>query len=1758
MARQPGKTPKAPKQGKANKVTRPSVAAIPDDTVWSVQTATVSVNPAAAGPAGALLEGHVGAQYLLPLLTGSEARGLPGVIVMRVAFQRAGLGHPMDDVIVSGVDQRGRPATLELQAKRTVAFTASDPIFADVVAMATQVAAKPEFATTRYEIAVAIARTSTKIEQHIQNVLKWAREYRDAQSFFRRLNQSGAAHQAMRDFVAAFRTHAKAAGAAHGDADIWLLLSRFHVLAFDFEQPGSQCALLARDRCAMLLAQQDLGRAGEMLDSLCQIALELDTAGGDIDAASLRERLASVRGYRLRGERRLYAARERLAQMKDSVLGGITSNVRAVTIDRSQYVAGALSALEQCRYLEIRGAGGVGKSGVLKDLAQRIAADTGVAVIAPNRIPGGGWSCLQAQLGCDASARELLTDLAGDGGAVLLIDNLDRFDDARERATVVDLMNAAAEVDGFCVVVTVRQDFDADAREWLPQQALQRLGYAAPLLVEELNTEEVAELRESDPALASLLRPGHPAEKLVRNLYRLKRLAQEPAAAEGTVYSEAQMAQQWWQTGDAADSKGRLQRRQVLRSLAVHELSSSAPLDINGMPADAVEALVISGSLRLVSAVMVEPTHDVLKDWAVGCLLYHEPDHLALLPLTAPAPARLVRGVELAARMHAEFSADATGWQAMLELVSVPGAHGSWRRAVLLALSRSERAQDVLNRCLPVLATNGAAVLCDLLRAAIAIECQPAAPLWAKLGVDTSLLSDDMVIPRGPSWFRLIVWSLAIGERLPGTAAAQFGELYSRWCTAFTAKDELSPLLVARLHTWLIQVEDRNHPDRFDLNVDNAADRSFQLSMTGAQEDDLRTAFLFWCKVCPNETDAYLRRIASHPGRRTIFRHLLTFSGTAAEAAPAALADLFLKLLTEGDERQSYRHTRLQDTFVEWDREYYPASPARAPFLNLLQADKEQGLRLIRGVISYAVAVSAQDSDVDDNGIEIPLAGGTRTFAQSLTYTWSRSYGSDVNIVTSALMALEGWAHLRIEQGAPVQSVIDDVLGPEGTPAAYLLVAIDVMLSHWPATRGAIWPFAASATLLAMDRDRYAADLVHAQIATDFLRPEPVNLIRLENLQQRRSRRVPLDTVLVNFGAFGPSVVREAMQAALLGDVARLGPPEVHARGLANPQYAAMSALNRLSLANYRWKHDKEADDYSARYVMPAEEAQMQDALRLKSMQSDAEFSMRTQLMQALTSTTCSPQLLEQGVRWAHGGITALHVEEESDDASGRTRTQLMVAALVMRDGTRAIRTTYGAWAKTMLIEAAVTAPAQNSYVQELPYNAAAITAVGLLAMYRHDSDLENLSHLLHMAVKREANMVSVLRAELAAQRSLPVELARTFVRLGMVSAIYTLPRHGDIGAVGIENYAAHRKALQEAQARDEQARLQVAVDAEIAWLANGGDEPAWPALPDPNPPKERHRLTRTPRWPAERAAAPPRQFSLNAALAARWLSLVAELWQEHCPALLQAFVKYLQPWTAGANGANCEEDEEPGELAFEWNRAYFPAALVAAIPAGEAGIREYVLAPLEKIAEERFLDAAEAILHALDPLWLSKQMVSDDLAVMVRQLLVERLVATRYWHRLAAQRSDGIEVHLGGAIAAMFLGHHDIGVGPHCYLLPPGTNRAYLALPLLTQLTEQAAGSAFVAIAFLQLLKVQPHEGQLPFLVRAVKAWWHRYGASAEFWADRGISKRLSDWIKAAVQNSPAPSAMISNNDLAAIVDMLAQCGTPLASALEELLATR
>jgi hypothetical protein len=143
-------------------------------------------------------------------------------------------------------------------------------------------------------------------------------------------------------------------------------------------------------------------------------------------------------------------------------------------------------------------------------------------------------------------------------------------------------------------------------------------------------------------------------------------------------------------------------------------------------------------------------------------------------------------------------------------------------------------------------------------------------------------------------------------------------------------------------------------------------------------------------------------------------------------------------------------------------------------------------------------------------------------------------------------MALEAWDHRRIEAGEPVDKVLTDVIGTANPPAAYLLVAVDLLLSHWPKTRVAALPFLACPQPLCLDQQRTINDGVNIPdlFGLKAQQQEPVGAASLASLKSRPSRRRMLSRFLGLY-ALDESVENHDVLAELLRRAAaRLGPPK--------------------------------------------------------------------------------------------------------------------------------------------------------------------------------------------------------------------------------------------------------------------------------------------------------------------------------------------------------------------------------------------------------------------------------------------------------------------------------------------------------------------------------------------------------------------------------------------------------------------------------------
>ncbi|HDR9224187.1 TPA: ATP-binding protein [Burkholderia vietnamiensis] len=1707
------------------------------------------MSTAASGPAGAHFEGQVAAFYLLAMLCGAPPRGLPGTAIDRIALQQANTGRPLDDVIVHAVDGSGRPAVLEIQVKRTITFTPADPVFRKVVGQIAEAVRRPDFWPTQYGLAIATARGSRKIDGPYQDVLALARQIGDAETFVSQLKLSGVANDDMRAFVKTFQDHLKEEGAPHDDETTWKLLRRLQILTFDFTAPGSASEDLARERAVRTLHADDASRVDAFWGNLVELAISVAKNGGDRSRTTLLESL-HPRGFRFAADRRHITARAALAEHARQALADIDNRVGKVVLKRHERVAAVHEAFDAGHYVELRGDAGVGKSGVLRQVAESLQTEGQVLVLSPGRCVPRGWTAMRAQIGFEGTANELLVELANNGGAILFVDNLDSFN-GEERLTVVDMLRAAADVPGVSVLATARTEFGVEEPSWLPEDALDKLKRASPVTIDALSKAEIEQLVNSDPALSPLLSENHPARQVTRNLFRLARVASRPAA-DLLPHTEAEMASQWWYTADGERDTGWRDRARLLNDLARQTLTGPDGLDVSTQSAQPIDALVQSGTLRSLGPDRVSFRHDVLREWAIACALRADVSLIDRLELGRPAVAIFARGIELAARMMAERATDGSEWYTFLERLSGDGAHKSWRRAATLALARSEAAEAVLPRVQPVLFANQALLLRELLRTVMAVEVVPASTAFAAAGVDPKLLPAGMTVPKGRAWFALVLWLLSIGDGVPAEAISEVVDLYTGLSIGTLGLTAITPFTTRQLYRWLRLMEPGNHPP--GPNEGPRFWEGLKRDQFQSVRQDLHSGFIMFARTTPDLAAEYLRAVAQGEHNDDLVRSILKTRGTLAQAAPTELARLTEQALIEKPRPRHRRfHDEREEAFTFVDHEFLPASPAQGPFFELLLHAPADGLSLIHRLVDHAIAHGTRGRDAGENAITLVYADGARTFPWTGAYFWSRN--CNYYAITSALMALEAWGHQRIEAGEPFDVVLRDVLGPPGSCAAYLLVAVDLIISHWPKSASSAAEFLGCPELLCLDHTRQVRDQVET---SDFfglkaLQTEPRGTVSAAALNKQLSRRMTLDGLIGNYALSTEPEQLQKLRGLLRDAADRLGPAGAQAN-LGNPEFMVLHALNLADPANWSEVDVQRKDGSTVKarqYVSPAAEQDHLQVLRDAAAAKSSDFAMQSAITLGIENPSrFSPDRLQSAVAWANGPAPEPTASTDDDDASPNMRREAVLAAamMVMRDGDASLRDTHGDWARARLQDA--LASDGHDPVHQiragLRFNPVAIAYTGLIYALAQWNTQDDVKALLAVAAEGHHAAAHGFGAAIEALLRVDERLPRALLRCALRACIVPV-RKWDISEEEEAKRGERRKAA-----------AAIAVDAEMVWLEGAGPEPAWPVFPKEHVrPRRRLRLPVAPMQfedPPEAEELSPEEEVYHQT-AALWLRQVQGIGNADKFPWLRDVANAYMSWTIAANGGDLVDGEEADDTPSEWNSVFF--ALTARCTVGLSATEvANLVTPISALPEQNFFDVLADLLRSFDAVYFGGGNVDASVAVAVRSGFADRMMESWGWKRLKGTKETSIERHIAPAIATLFFNDYNFVAPTKSYLLEKGVERLGPFLTVLARLTHSGP-SPFVALVLLNLLEVAPRAEHLGLLVQAGKIWLATYPDFRSFWIDHGFGKRWCEIVErihilhpVAIDADAAIRADVDNT-----VAELVGLGVPEANRLEELL---
>lgn len=1652
-------------------------------------------SPVGRGGAGTYIEGELGAFYLLAMLAGTEPRGMPGSRIERVRFQGVELGYALDDLIIEGVSSAGS-TLLEIQSKRTISFSPKDTVFKEVCGQIAKTCVSADH--ERHLLAVATQRTSFRISGPYQDVLQWARAAGTSDEFFRRLTSKGVASPAMRDFVGAFRANLVAAGVEDDDAAIWQILRRFLILEFDFEANAPLARTHALSIARQILSDQDASRAEALWSNLIEIAIATAKAGGSLDRETLRKQLIE-RGFRLAGDRDFALARARLAEMARLALANIGTSVAGVNLPRVDAIAAVDKARDSHRLVEIRGGPGVGKSAVLRHVAERVARESHVIVLDPVGTPEGGWSVLAQTLGVPTTASEFLNDLAASGGGTLFIDSLEMFTSPGRQRTVNDLLREVSSVQGFTVVATARPEFGKDGESWLAEDAIAALGSAHQIAMAELSDAEVEVLSSQAPELCALLAPGHPAAPIARNLYRLSRLLKVPTSA--IIRTEASLAEYWWRTADGAAETDVRAAQRIVADLANAALAGRDVIELTA-DSPARSHLLRSRTLRETKRDHISFAHDVLREWAVAARIHEDPDLLAALDMSNPVSPQLARGIELAGRLALEMHQDCRAWLGLLSRLPATETHSSWRRQVLMAIMRSELSPVLLERCSDGLLADGGALLSELCTTIGAVDTIAAADLIKQAAANGNEVQIE--VPRSlriastgsaPS---LLKWCVNHAGDIPLQAIDGVVKLVQIQHPMLVMARVLAEPTAKMLFGWLQQLDIRNQTVTIPSEGTGRIDRQGH----GRFIEELRSMALLLASHAPAEVKAYLRAVTAEHDTYKV-KAIRPLSQTLARVAPAELAAMIAGILIEPPDPDRPGRDPRDRALGFADTDYLPPSPAQPPFLDLLEASPEIGLGLVRQLTQEAVSFHSQGADPGDDGYTLVFDSGPRFFPWTRTYFWSRDQAREYS-AASGLMALEAWGHDRIEAGEPIETVLADILGPEESCAAFLLVAVDLLISHWPASREALVPFVACPALLATERGRELHDqLGHVAFG---LQEEPAGRVRLTDLRARPSRGVPLERVLI--GYLQDDDIANKLRARLASAVQDLGAYGERA-DFGDPAFMGAYALNQLDRSNwvpveggFGYRSPPAEADHLARL-------QARHGEHVRSSEIEARIHLAAE-----DPARSSPAVAREAAEHAAGDLPD---DTDTDVLKSRSTRLIVTAMLVARDGDEALLDEKEAWVRAVIERAlAEESDRHRGSSDMLRFNRPALATCALIHLWHRRRQQADRNALIAIATRTDRCAPPAFAAALDALIAADPRVLKAAMRAAFGSCRWRWhPWDED-------------EAEQRAYEREKAADNARAVAAEIAWL-DGGAEPEWPAFPDEVPSLRRGLRLPVPDAEAQveidRKAAAAAAVSNRATIhadhqaAAQWLRILtsdagsAFDWRGE-------IVDAYATWSAKLNGYGFGREAELDRTPSDWNFQFYVLVAIAAMNAPDPQFDELVQ-PIVGLPDRSFGDVTETLIQAADASYFNNPQRPAARLVDLRTRLVQRAMTLRRWKDERRAGDLSIDHDTGGVVAKLLLNTHDPFTGTKTYLVQGVFDRID---PVLDTLRPMLAGgpTAFVALCTMNMLMVAPRARHLDFLLSALEAWLERLPSDRAMWIELGIGRKVGEWFDKATIEEP------------------------------------
>ena len=1060
-------------------------------------------SPYSTGGGGYRYESLVSSSYLISLLHGTIARGINGV-TKEVKFQQRFTGNLLDDIIIVTTDGE-IDKILSLQIRHKITFT-SNPEFKKLIQQCWKMFSNEtnvSFNPIHDRLGIIVSHFTQDVKEHLLPLLEIARYSSTHESFFLQISAGGHSLKKEQYLTMFKKIITETTTNPPSDAQIWNFVKVLNIMEFDIEGNTSRDYVHCLHECQNILDTDDQTLVRSLFDKIINLAGDFAKLGSSVSLSSLQEKLSD---FKIQEPISFRADLKKLRIHTDNVLENISDKIgQEISLPRTDVLDDIITKLDNADVLFITGNPFVGKSALLKLLANRLREEGEVLAFSIERMGGKDLDSFLKILRTENNFQDILSSIGSSPLRCIMIDGLEQISYKDDKRLIVkelfsqvvkynEKIISRTKNNQYCwkIIATCRDQ----ELENIRQNVLNKWNFSTKNLfdVPTLNDQELDYIKKKHNRLGDILKkknlgdliktPGYLdmfANKIQIRIEEIPNPITE-SWCYVTFWEQHIRLSEGMKSGKGhAENREKIMKMAGMQSITNHNLFSVS----SNIDSESLEGLLSDKLIKKLNSKII-PFNDVFEDYSLTAII-EDNNHTLREFLLKNKSRRFLRPFNLYVRKILEIDQSPQQWFKTIQEISDSNFPAVWHHECLSATIMSDTLSNNINLLEKYLLEDKGRLYKELLQTlqTIAVKINPKIKNLIKNSDNPEVLEklSYFTVPLFEQWDIVISFGLKKLDSLNDACFLEFCNTSYSWCLN---TDNLS--LKKELTSKLLVIFKERFQDEFNIKSDlNYSDKDklrkllikVILNSADCNPDDVKTCLIKHVIQKDRDND-FQEVILREYGWFPICKFLPKLS-------VKVITSLMCEKLPEQENNSFYD---FMDLGINSVYEYNPPTADKGPFLLLLATHEKEGLELIHNLVNHSTKAWCLREKSEDGKIplkqSIHLNSKTiEVFGDENVYRWFRFLNLGKAEITCDLMALEKWMEKQLEDGKDPKEIFEKVLD-QTTSVAVIGVCVSVALKYRKKCFDVIIPILTNPVFWYMDFKRVSEDTHAVSSITSF------------------------------------------------------------------------------------------------------------------------------------------------------------------------------------------------------------------------------------------------------------------------------------------------------------------------------------------------------------------------------------------------------------------------------------------------------------------------------------------------------------------------------------------------------------------------------------------------------------------------------------------------------------------------------------------------